>query len=95
MKFRPLHDKILARRGAEETKTPGGIIVPDVAKQKSREAEVLAVGTGHLNKDGTIRPLTVKVGDVVVFSAYAGTELKLDGEEFLLLSEEDLLAVKE
>ena len=94
MAFRPLHDRVLVRRIEAEEKTAGGIIIPDTAKEKPQEGEVLAVGPGRFNDNGTERvPLDVKVGDKVIFSKYGGTEVKYGGDEFLILSARDVLAV--
>jgi chaperonin GroES len=95
MKFRPLRDRILARRLDEEEKTKGGIIIPDTAKEKPQEAQVVAVGTGKVNEDGTIRPLDVKVGDRILLGKYSGTDVTLDGEEHLIIREDDILGVVE
>ncbi|MDI1478284.1 co-chaperone GroES [Polyangium sp. y55x31] len=93
MKIRPLHDRIVVKRLESETKTKGGIIIPDSAKEKPIEGRVVAVGNGKLLRDGKLRPLDIKVGDVVLFGKYAGNEVKIDGEDFVLLREDDLLAV--
>ena len=93
MAFRPLGDRVLVRRVEEEEKTKGGIIIPDTAKEKPQEGEVIAVGNGKVNEDGTVRKLDVKAGDRVLFGKYSGTEVKIDGEEHLILREEDLLAI--
>ena len=95
MKFRPLHDRILATRIEAEAKTAGGIVIPDTAKEKPIEGKVVAVGSGRILEDGTIRPLDLKAGDRILFGKYAGTEVKLSGEEYLILREEDVLAVIE
>jgi chaperonin GroES len=95
MKFRPLHDRILATRIEAEEKTAGGIVIPDTAKEKPIEGKVVAVGTGRILEDGTVRPLDLKSGDRILFGKYAGTEVKLSGEEYLILREEDVLAVIE
>ena len=95
MKIRPLHDRIVVKRLAEETTTKGGIIIPDTAKEKPIEGEVLAVGKGEVQDDGTVRPLDVKVGDRVLFGKYSGTEVKIDGEESLIVREDDILGVIE
>ncbi|MBW1974509.1 MAG: co-chaperone GroES [Deltaproteobacteria bacterium] len=95
MKLRPLNDRVVVRRIEEEEKTPGGIIIPDTAKEKPIQGEVLAVGTGKLMDDGNRRPLDVKVGDRVLFSKYAGTEVKVEGEELLIMREDDILAIIE
>jgi len=93
MAIRPLHDRIIVKRLAEEEKTKGGIIIPDTAKEKPLEGAVVAVGTGRITEDGKVRPVDVKKGDKVLFGKYAGTEIKIDGEEHLILREEDILAV--
>ena len=90
---RPLHDRILVRRMAEEEKTAGGLIIPDTAKEKPQRGEVVATGKGRVLEDGRVLPLEVKVGDKVLFSKYGGTDLKLDGQEFLMIKEEDVLGV--
>lgn len=90
---RPLHDRILVRRMAEDEKTAGGIIIPDTAKEKPQRGEIVATGKGRVTEDGKNLPLEVKTGDKVLFNKYAGTELKLDGEEFLMMREEDVLGV--
>ena len=95
MKIRPLSDRIVVKRTQEEEKTKGGIIIPDSAKEKPIEGEVLAVGNGKVLEDGKVRPLDVKVGDRVLFGKYSGTEVKLDGEEHLMLREDDILGVIE
>ena len=95
MKFRPLHDRILATRIAAETKTAGGILIPDTAKEKPVEGKIVAVGTGRILEDGTVRPLDVKAGDKILFGKYGGTEVTLSGEDYLILREEDVLAVIE
>ena len=95
MKVRPLHDRLIVRRLEEEEKTKGGIIIPDTAKEKPFEAKVLAVGAGKIKEDGTKIPLEVKAGDRVLFSKYGGTEVKIDGEEHLILREDDVLAIIE
>ena len=95
MKFRPLHDRVVVRRIDEEGKTAGGIIIPDTAKEKPIEGEVVAVGSGKVNDDGSVTKLAVKVGDRVLFGKYSGTEVKLDGEERLIVREDDILAVLE
>ena len=93
MKIRPLQDRIIVKRVKEEEKTKGGIIIPDSAKEKPIEGEVLAVGNGKVLEDGKVRPLDVKVGDRVLFGKYSGTEVKIDGEEHLMLREDDILGV--
>jgi chaperonin GroES len=93
MKIRPLQDRIVVKRVESEGKTKGGIIIPDTAKEKPIEGKVVAVGSGKVTKDGKVRPVDVKVGDVVLFGKYSGTEIKIDGEEHVLIREEDVLAV--
>lgn len=93
MKLRPLHDRILVKRTEEETKTKGGIIIPDSAKEKPAEGEIIACGNGKLDKDGKVIPLEVKVGDRILFGKYGGTEVKIDGEEYLIMREDDVLGV--
>ncbi len=93
MKIRPLHDRILVKRLDAEQKTKGGIIIPDSAKEKPIEATVIAVGNGRTNDKGEIRPLEVKAGDRVLFGKYSGTEVKIDGEEHLIMREDDVLAI--
>ena len=93
MKIRPLADRLVVKRLAEETKTAGGILIPDNAKEKPMEAEVVAVGSGKVLADGKIRALEIKVGDRVLFSKYAGTEVKYAGEDHLILKEDDVLGI--
>ena len=95
MKIRPLQDRIIVKRVQEEEKTKGGIIIPDTAKEKPIEGKVIAVGNGKVQEDGKVRPLDVKAGDRILFSKYAGTEIKIDGEEHLIMREEDILGVIE
>ncbi len=95
MLIRPLHDRILAKRLAEVEKTAGGLFIPDTAKEKPLEAEVIAVGNGKLLEDGKVRKLDVKAGDKVLFGKYSGSEVKLNGEDHLILREDDVLAVLE
>lgn len=90
---RPLHDRILVRRMSEEDKTAGGIIIPDTAKEKPQKGEVIATGNGRLTEDGKTIPLEIKSGDQILFGKYAGTELKLGADEFLMMREEDVLGV--
>jgi chaperonin GroES len=94
-KIRPLQDRVIIRRVKEEEKTKGGIIIPDTAKEKPAEGEVMGVGNGKVLEDGTVRKLDVKVGDRVLFGKYDGTEVKLDGEERLIVREENILGVLE
>jgi len=93
MKIRPLQDRIVVKRLEGESMTKGGIIIPDTAKEKPIEGKVVAVGNGKVLKDGKVRPVDVKIGDVVLFGKYSGTEVKIDGEEHLLIREDDVLAV--
>ena len=95
MALRPLHDRILVRRLEEAEQQRGGIIIPDTAKEKPQQATVLAVGSGRITDDGKVQPLDVKAGDKVVFGKYAGTEVKIDGEELLIIREDDVLGVLE
>ncbi|MCA1438380.1 co-chaperone GroES [Bradyrhizobium sp. BRP20] len=95
MHFRPLHDRVLVRRIVAEEKTAGGIIIPDTAKEKPQQGEVIAVGPGGRNEQGQLVPLDVKVGDRVLFGKWSGTEVKIDGEELLIMKESDLLGVAE
>ena len=94
-KIRPLQDRIIVKRVQEEEKTKGGIIIPDTAKEKPIEGKVIAVGNGKVNEDGSVRPLDVKAGDRILFSKYAGTDIKIDGEEHLIMREDDILGVIE
>ncbi len=93
MEFRPLHDRVLVKRVEQEEKTAGGIIIPDTAQEKPMEGEIIAVGTGSRREDGTIVPLDVKAGDRVLFGKWSGTEVKIDGEDRLIMKESDLLGV--
>ncbi len=95
MKVKPLHDQIIVKRMEEEQKTKGGIIIPDTAKEKPAEGVVVAVGAGRRKKDGSKIPLEVKVGDRILFARYGGTEVKIEGEEHLMMKEDDVLAVIE
>ena len=95
MKIRPLQDRIIVKRIEEEEKTKGGIIIPDTAKEKPMEGKVVAVGKGKLMEDGKVHPVDVKVGDRILFGKYAGTEVKIDGEEHLIMREDDILGVIE
>ena len=95
MKIRPLQDRIIVKRIAEEEQTAGGIIIPDTAKEKPQEGKVTAVGNGKVGEDGKVTPLDVKKGDKVLFGKYAGTEIKVDGEEHLIMREDDILGVIE
>lgn len=95
MKIRPLQDRVIVKRVEEEEKSKGGIIIPDTAKEKPQEGKVVAVGKGKLNDDGKITPLDVKVNDRVLFGKYSGSEINIDGEEHLIMREEDILGVIE
>jgi chaperonin GroES len=93
MKIRPLHDRIVIKRKTEEERTAGGLYIPEAAKERPTEATVIAVGKGRIQDDGSVLPLAVKAGDTVLFGKYAGTEIKLDGEDLLIIREEDVLAI--
>ncbi|PWS38419.1 co-chaperone GroES [Falsiroseomonas bella] len=93
MNFRPLHDRVLVRRVTAEEKTAGGIIIPDTAKEKPQEGEVIAVGSGTINEKGEVRPLDVKAGDRILFGKWSGTEVKLNGEELLIMKESDIMGI--
>lgn len=93
MSFRPLYDRVLVKRISAEAKTAGGLIIPDAAKEKPQEAEVISVGSGRVLDSGAVRAMSVKIGDRVLFGKYTGDEIKLDGEEHIILREEDILAV--
>ena len=93
MNFRPLHDRVLVRRVEAEEKTAGGIIIPDTAKEKPQEGEVVAAGTGLKNEDGKITPLDVKAGDRILFGKWSGTEVKVDGEDLIIMKESDILGI--
>jgi chaperonin GroES len=95
MKIRPLHDRLIVKRLEEEEKTKGGIIIPDNAKEKPQQGEVIAVGSGKVLEDGKKSTLEVKKGDKVLFGKYSGTEIKIDGEEYLMMKEEDILGIVE
>lgn len=95
MKLRPLHDRVIIKRLEAETKSAGGIVIPDTAAEKPIKGEVVAVGTGKILEDGKVRALAVKAGDKVLFGKYSGTEVKVDGEELLVMREEDLMAIIE
>jgi chaperonin GroES len=95
VKIRPLQDRVIVKRIEEEEKSKGGIIIPDTAKEKPQEGRVIAVGKGKVNEDGKITPLDVKVNDRVLFGKYSGTEINIDGEEHLIMREEDILGVLE
>ena len=93
MKFRPLHDRVMVKRVEEEGKTKGGIIIPDTAKEKPMEGEIVAVGPGARDEQGTLVPLDVKKGDRILFGKWSGTEIKLDGEELLIMKESDIMGI--
>jgi len=93
MQVRPLHDRVLVKRFLEEEKSKGGIIIPDTAKEKPIQGEIIAVGAGRIAEDGKIRPLEVKKGDKVLFGKYSGTEIKIEGDDFLMMREEDILGI--
>ena len=95
MKFRPLGDRVLVKRVEEESKTKGGIIIPDTAKEKPQEGEVVAVGPGARDDSGKVQPLELKAGDKILFGKWSGTEVKVDGEELLVMKEDDIMAVIE
>ena len=95
MKFKPLHDRVLVKRIEQEEKTKGGIIIPDTAKEKPQEGEIIAVGPGGRDDDGKVIPLDVKAGDRVLFGKLSGSEVKIDGEELLIMKESDLLGILE
>jgi len=95
MKIRPLQDRVIVKRVVEEEKTKGGIIIPDTAKEKPQEGKVIAVGKGKANDEGKLIPLDVKAGDRILFGKYSGSEVKLDGEEYLIMREDDILGVLE
>ena len=95
MKIRPLHDRVIVKRLEEERTSPGGILIPDTAAEKPVQGKIVAVGKGKILEDGQVRPLDVKVGDKILFGKYSGTEVKVDGEELLVMREEDVMAVIE
>jgi chaperonin GroES len=95
MQFRPLHDRVVVRRIEEDERTPGGIIIPDTAKEKPQQGEVIAVGPGARDEKGVVQPLDVKAGDRVLFGKWSGSEIKIDGEELLIMKESDILGVLE
>ena len=95
MKIRPLHDRVIIKRTEEERKSPGGIVIPDSATEKPIKGKVIAVGKGRILEDGKVRPLDLKVGDKVLFGKYSGTEVKVDGEDLLVMKEDDIMAVIE
>jgi len=95
MQFRPLHDRVVVRRIEEDERTPGGIIIPDTAKEKPQQGEVISVGPGARDEKGVVQPLDVKAGDRVLFGKWSGSEVKIDGEELLIMKESDILGVLE
>ena len=95
MKIRPLHDRVIVKRLDEERTSPGGIVIPDTATEKPIQGKVIAVGKGKILEDGKVRPLDVKVGDKILFGKYSGTEVKVDGDEYLVMREEDVMAIIE
>jgi chaperonin GroES len=95
MQFRPLHDRVVVRRIEEDERTPGGIIIPDTAKEKPQQGEVIAVGPGARDEKGVVQPLDVKAGDRILFGKWSGSEVKIDGEELLIMKESDILGVLE
>src|ERR1700712_592890 len=95
MKIRPLHDRVIVKRLEQERTSPGGIVIPDSAAEKPVEGKVLAVGKGKILEDGQVRPLDVKIGDKILFGKYSGTEVKVDGEDLVVMREEDIMAVIE
>ena len=95
MKIRPLHDRVIVKRLAEDRTSPGGIVIPDSAAEKPSQGKVVATGKGKILEDGSVRPLDVKAGDKILFGKYSGTEVKVDGEDLLVMREEDIMAVIE
>ncbi len=95
MNLRPLQDRIIVKRVEEETKTAGGLFIPETAKEKPQRGKIVAAGNGKKTEDGKVLPLDVKIGDIVLFGKYAGTEVKVDGEDYLMMREDDILAVVE
>ncbi|MGY9054540.1 MAG: co-chaperone GroES [Alphaproteobacteria bacterium] len=95
MKFRPLHDRVLVRRVESEQKTAGGIIIPDTAQEKPMEGEIIAAGSGRVNEDGKVTALDVKTGDRVIFGKWSGTEVKIEGEDLLIMKESDIMGIVE
>ena len=95
MKIRPLSDRLVVKRTPEEEKTKGGIIIPDTAKEKPQQGKVIAVGKGKVGEDGKVTPLDVKAGDTILFGKYSGSEIKIDGDEHLIMREEDILGILE
>ncbi len=95
MSLRPLHDRVIVKRLEEETTSPGGIVIPDTATEKPSRGEIIAAGNGKVQDNGEVRPLDVKVGDKILFGKYSGTEVKVDGDELLVMREDDIMAVVE
>ena len=95
MSLRPLHDRVIVKRVEEDRMSAGGIVIPDSAKEKPSRGEIMAAGTGAVNDKGEVRPMAVKVGDLVLFGKYAGTEVKIDGEDLLVMREDDIVAIIE
>jgi chaperonin GroES len=95
MKIRPLHDRVIVKRLEEERTSPGGIVIPDTAAEKPIQGKIIAVGKGKILEDGNVRPLDVKVGDKILFGKYSGTEVKVDGDDLLVMREEDVMAIIE
>ena len=95
MKIRPLHDRVIIKRLEEERTSPGGIVIPDSAAEKPVQGKIMAVGKGKILEDGTVRPLDVKVGDKILFGKYSGTEIKIDGEELVVMREDDIMGIIE
>ena len=95
MKFRPLHDRVVVKRLEEDTKTAGGIIIPDTVKEKPQQGEIVAIGPGGRDESGKITPLDVKVGDIILFGKWSGTEVKIDGKDLLIMKESDIMGVLE
>lgn len=93
--IRPLHDRIIIKRAGEELKTASGILIPDNAREKPQKGEVVAVGGGKRQEDGSVMPMDIKVGDNIIFGKYAGTEVRIDGEDYLMMKEDDVMAVVE
>ncbi len=93
MKFRPLHDRVVVRRKEQDKTTAGGIIIPDTVEDKPQEGEILAIGQGHINDNGDVRPLDVKVGDTVLFTKWSGTEVTISGEDLMIMKESDIMGI--
>ncbi len=95
MSFRPLHDRVLVQRIEADTKTKGGIIIPDTAKEKPIQGKIISVGSGARNEQGQVQPMDVKAGDIILFGKWAGTEIKIDGEDYVIMKESDILGIVE